>query len=330
MSLNDTRMINDNTELIIFDSDAGIDDAWALLMLLKAEQVRNIKVIAITLVHGNTTVDYAADNCLRILNSVNRTDVPIYKGARESLLPKCPHISTWFGVDGFGDMDYDDEPERFRIQSEHAVSAMYRLVNEHPGKITFVCVGPLTNVALAIKMYHDFADKVKSLYIMGGNCSATGNSSSCAEFNFYCDPESAFILLKSLQCPIYMLPWETCMEDKIDIPLEWRIEELGKTQNKMMELLNEAEIKVFRRNKCVKWNPCDAFVTAVLLKPNEIILKSKNCHATVELSGSLTRGQVVIDHLNRNQNNITIVEQVDVEKCKQLFLWTAGCDNIEF
>lgn len=123
-------MINDNTDLIIFDSDAGIDDAWALLMLLKAEQVRNIKVIAITLVHGNTTVDYAADNCLRILNSVKRSDVPIYKGARESLLPKCPHISTWFGVDGFGDMNYDDEPERFRIQSEHAVSAMHRLVNE--------------------------------------------------------------------------------------------------------------------------------------------------------------------------------------------------------
>lgn len=123
-------MINDNTELIIFDSDAGIDDAWALLMLLKAEQVRNIKVIAVTVVHGNTTVDYAADNCLRILSSADRTDVPVYKGARESLLPKCSKISTWFGVDGFGDMSYDEEPERFRIQNEHAVSAMHRLVNE--------------------------------------------------------------------------------------------------------------------------------------------------------------------------------------------------------
>ncbi len=123
-------MMNDNTDLIIFDSDAGIDDAWALLMLLKAEKHRNIKVIAITLVHGNTTVDYAADNCLRILKCVDRTDVPIFKGARESLIPKCPHLSTWFGVDGFGDMKYDDEPERFLIQSEHAVSAMHRLVNK--------------------------------------------------------------------------------------------------------------------------------------------------------------------------------------------------------
>lgn len=123
-------MINDNTELIIFDSDVGIDDAWALLMLLKAEKVRNIKVIAITLVHGNTTVDYAADNCLRILNCVDRTDVPIYKGARESLIPKCTHLSTFFGVNGFGDMTYDEEPERSLIQSEHAVSAMHRLVNE--------------------------------------------------------------------------------------------------------------------------------------------------------------------------------------------------------
>lgn len=123
-------MINDNTELIIFDSDMGIDDAWALLMLLKAEKVRNIKVVAITLVHGNTTVDYAADNCLRILNCVDRMDVPIYKGAQASLIPKCPSIATFFGIDGFGDIKYDIVPERSLIQSEHAVSAMHRLVNE--------------------------------------------------------------------------------------------------------------------------------------------------------------------------------------------------------
>lgn len=132
-------MIDDNTELIIFDTDAGIDDAWALLMLLKAEKIRNIKVIGITLVHGNTTVDYAADNCLRILDCVDRTDVPIYKGARESLIPKCPHLSTFFGVDGFGDMKYDNEPERSLIQSEHAVSAMHRLVNEVRDSILFNC-----------------------------------------------------------------------------------------------------------------------------------------------------------------------------------------------
>lgn len=135
------NMINDNTELIIFDSDAGIDDAWALLMLLKAEKIRNIKVIAVTLVHGNSTVDYAADNCLRILKCVDRTDVPIYKGARESLLPKCPNMLTFFGIDGFGDMKYDEEPERCLIQSEHAVSAMHRLVNEVKSFFVF-CVVP--------------------------------------------------------------------------------------------------------------------------------------------------------------------------------------------
>lgn len=97
-----------------------------------------------------------------------------------------------------------------------------------------------------------------------------------------------------------------------------------------MELLNEPEIKVFQQNKCNKWNPCDAFVSAIFLKPDQIIQKSKNCHATVELSGTLTRGQVVIDHLNKNQKNITLVLKVDVEKCKQLFLWTAEHDSINF
>lgn len=94
--------------------------------------------------------------------------------------------------------------------------------------------------------------------------------------------------------------------------------------------MNEPEIKVFLFNKCNIWNPCDAFVSAIFLKPEEIIQKSKNCHATVELYGNLTRGQVVIDHLNKNQKNIIIVEQIDVDKCKQLFLWTAEHDDVNF
>lgn len=97
-----------------------------------------------------------------------------------------------------------------------------------------------------------------------------------------------------------------------------------------MDFLNEPEIKVFLNNKCTVWNPCDAFVSAIFLKPDEIIQKSRNCHATVELSGNLTRGQVVIDHLQQNQKNIIIVEEMNVDKCKQLLLWTAEHDGVNF
>ncbi|KAJ6649389.1 putative uridine nucleosidase 2, partial [Pseudolycoriella hygida] len=272
----DTAMINDSTELIIFDTDPGIDDAWALLMLLKAEKVRNIKVLAITLVHGNTTVDYAVDNCLRTLKCIDRTDVPIYKGARESLIPQCTKLAQFFGTDGFGDMTYDNKPEQCLIQKEHAVTAMERL---YPGRITFICVGPLTNMALAIKMYPDFSNKIKALYLMGGNYNER----------------------------IYFI-------EKYDVPHEWRIDELGTIQNKITKLLNEPEIKIFQGHKCNIWNPCDAILIAIFLKPDEIIEKSKYCYATVELAGTFTRGQVAIDHLNKQKKNITIVEKVDVEK----------------
>lgn len=111
---------------------------------------------------------------------------------------------------------------------------------------------------------------------------------------------------------------------------EWRIEELGKNQNRILKLLNEPELKVFLNNNCKVWNPCDAFVSAIFLKPDEIVRKSKKCHATVELSGKFTRGQVVIDHLNQNQDNITIIEQIDVDICKKLFLWTADHEGVDF
>jgi len=78
------------------------------------------------------------------------------------------------------------------------------------GEISIVAVGPLTNLALAMRMDPMFASKMKSLYVMGGNTEGVGNITIAAEFNFHCDPEAAFIVLKNTVVPTVIVAWELC------------------------------------------------------------------------------------------------------------------------
>jgi inosine-uridine nucleoside N-ribohydrolase len=153
-----------------------------------------------------------------------------------------------------------------------------------------------------------------------------GNITSCAEFNFYTDPEAAHIVLTSACCPIYLLPWETCL--RIDISLAWRFNVLGAIQNSQMNLLNTVEKKVWAKSRFTSWIPCDAILAATLLRP-DIVMKSQKCHATVELRGIHTRGQVVIDHLKLKDPNVHLVEEVDTSVLKKMLLWAAGHPDLD-
>lgn len=95
--------------------------------------------------------------------------IPIYQGGLEPLIPHGQDYPLFHGEDGFGDLQYDTEPDISIIQKEPAIVATHRIVKENPGEISLVCLGPLTNVALAIKVYDDFACNVKEVFLMGGN-----------------------------------------------------------------------------------------------------------------------------------------------------------------
>lgn len=98
------------------------------------------------------------------------------------------------------------------IQEKHAVSAIYDIVSNNPGLITIISVGPLTNLALAYKMYPEITLQIKDIFIMGGNHLGVGNLTRTAEFNFHADPESAHIVLDKSKCVVTILPWEACLE----------------------------------------------------------------------------------------------------------------------
>lgn len=161
---------------IIVDCDAGIDDALALIILVSAHKQNKVQIKAITCVNGNTTVDNVVKNVFRTLEVCNATDIPVFRGACSPLLSIKSTNATadqqYYGSDGFGDI-YKNNVDTSKLQSEHAVCALNRIVSENPGKITVVCLGPLTNIALTMKMYPEFINNVKELYVMGGN--STGN-----------------------------------------------------------------------------------------------------------------------------------------------------------
>lgn len=320
---------DDQTNYLIVDTDMGSDDAWALMMILRAEQLLpNIKLLGITCVHGNATLENVVRNTRRILERAGRCDVHIFEGAEQALIPGPPFPDPFHGYDGMADLA-EDNYSTFNVQStvrnENAIEAIRAFADAYPKRVTLLCLGPLTNIALAFRTYRGLSDQFKEIFLMGGNYRGIGNTSRCAEFNFYTDPEAAHIVLLQTKCPVTILPWEACMEENLDITIDWRLDVIGNVANKFVQFLNIVERKLYAQYE--SWMVCDALLTAAYLFPH-CIKKERAWHATVELAGHFTRGQVVVDHLNKNPHNVKIIELLCSSSCKDALLWTANPDAV--
>lgn len=118
----------------------------------------------------------------------------------------------FYGRDGLNCFHFPDPPPISLIQTEHAVAALVRLVKENPGEITLIGIGPLTNIAMAIRLDPTFRVNLKHLFVLGGSVDGYGNLGAGIEFNFALDPEATFIVFKSTDDgiePLIMFPWDT-------------------------------------------------------------------------------------------------------------------------
>jgi len=182
---------------VIIDADPGIDDTFAILL---AAESRYIDLLGITIVAGNTGLENGIRNSFKILDMCNKDFIPVYKGAEVSLENRSIEADYVHGKNGFGDLDY--EPIR-RSTSGDAIEFLINTVNNNPGEISVIAVGPLTNVALAVMRDKDFAKNLKSLLIMG-SAKVEGNVTKFAEFNFYQDPHAAKVVFDSEIENIYL------------------------------------------------------------------------------------------------------------------------------
>ncbi|XP_016963269.1 pyrimidine-specific ribonucleoside hydrolase RihA [Drosophila biarmipes] len=335
---NDTKGLE---RFVVFDCDIGSDDAWALALLLRGEQLslpggKRYKLVAITCVQGNTDVQNGSQNALRILRLLERRDIPVFRGCASPIVPRTwKDQSRFHGIDGFKDVgDYPDVSElQEQLQEEHAVNAMYRLVCQSPKQVDFLLCGPLTNFANCINLYGDaFLEKIGGVYIMGGNIYGRGNIMKCAEFNFMMDPEAAHTTLERLKEPALILPWEPCIEDAFHLSLDWRLNVLGSVDHPFVKLMTRVERAMMEPRGIKKWLNPDAALAAAYLFPEAMIAEHLDYHATVELAGVHTRGQMVLDHLrgrrvdaiHGRQSNVRIITHLNREPFRTIMSWT-GC-----
>jgi len=179
---------------MIIDTDGGVDDAVAILWAATSPVV---DLLGISVVHGNVAMRQAGQNVCRILELAGRSDVPVALGEANPY-PSAPHLRPAdfvHGADGLGNTNYP-EPTHAPT-SEHGVDLLLRTVAAHPGEISLVTIGPLTNIARAIARDSAFASRVRELVVMGGAVTVAGNALPAAEANIAHDPEAAALVVRA-------------------------------------------------------------------------------------------------------------------------------------
>jgi len=201
-------------EKIIFDTDSGPfnDDGVALVMLLQSST--KVSIEGVTTVPGNVWPVAGAEYMLANLKMMQRSDIPVYIGAENPLVSTASSVAAaaqrWGQQSYIGAFAQTRPLERKQVepppyfgfsglapQKENAVDFIARTILAHPGDITLFAIGPMTNLAMALRLHPEVETKVKRLVFMGGAEGVPGNVNDAAEFNFWFDPEAAQVVLRS-------------------------------------------------------------------------------------------------------------------------------------
>jgi purine nucleosidase len=174
---------------ILIDTDPGIDDSLAILLALASPE---ISLEGISVVHGNCSLEQAVTNGLSVLELAHAEHIPLAVGCELPLVQPSLLAPETHGNTGLG---YANLPEpRIKPTSQHGCDFLIEKILSNPGEMTLVAIGPLTNVALAIRKEPRIVGALKELVIMGGAIRAEGNTTALAEFNTYVDPHAAHIV----------------------------------------------------------------------------------------------------------------------------------------
>src|SRR5437773_6882344 len=277
--------------LLLIDTDTASDDAVALIMALRSSQVR---VLAITTVAGNVGVQQAARNALYTAELCG-SDVPVFVGAEKPLQREHQSADWFHGHDGLGDHGYP-APRR-ALEKKHAVDTIVETIGANPG-LVLVTLGPLTNIALALERDPGIAAKVGRCVIMGGAPCCEGNVTPAAEYNIWCDPEAARIVIRS-GFPVELVGWHLCRGDAalhlddiervlgFDTPIaRFAIECNSRAQEAYFEQTGEHGISL-----------PDPVAMSIALDPSVVTSQTEN-DVDVETTSELTRGMTVVDRHN--------------------------------
>ena len=301
----------------LIDTDTASDDAVALIMALRAPDVR---VVAITTVAGNVGVEQSTRNALYTVELCG-ANVPVFPGAEKPLM-RVHESATWFhGRDGFGEHNYPtarQTPEKL-----HAADAIIQTIEANPG-LVLVTLGPLTNVALAVAKKPAIAAKVSRCVVMGGAPCCEGNVTPAAEFNIWVDPEAArTVFLSGL--PVELVGWHLCRGNAVlnDADIAYVLglnTKLGHFAVECNSIARKAlMVQTGEDGICLP----DPVAMCLALDPT-VGTDWSTHYVDIETRSELTRGMTVVDRLNvaDDERNRTVWSEVVSKKPNSKVCWT--------
>ncbi|BDP42038.1 hypothetical protein DAETH_20070 [Deinococcus aetherius] len=291
---------------VILDGDPGHDDAVNLLLALASPELR---VLGLTTVFGNVGVERTTHNTL-VVRELARADVPVYRGADRPLVAGPISAELVHGESGL-DGPHLPTPSR-NVEAEHAAHFIIHAVREQPGDVTLVPTGPLTNVALALRLAPDIAPLIRRIVWMGGSTD-TGNWTPAAEFNALADPHAAHIVFTS-GVPLTMIGLNASHQAIAHPARVAAFRALATPVGEFVAVL----LEFFAEHHRVRygWDGGalhDPLTVAWLLRPE--LFRTRPMHVEIDLTGGPSRGRTVADvwGVTGKAPNAEVMTEVDAD-----------------
>lgn len=285
---------------ILIDTDPGVDDALALLLALKSQELR---IEAITTVSGNVHVEQATQNLLRILGLLDLSEYPIVaQGEAQPLVKPLVKAEHVHGIDGLGNISEIQNPDgsaRYplascSISTISGADLILEMVNRFPNELIIVALGPLTNISVAIQKDLECMRKLQGIILMGGVFSEYGNVTTTAEFNVFVDPHAAHEVFHS-GIPVHIVPLD--VTHQVVLTGERLIAETKGNNDKLASFLMESTqacMEFYRQNVgFYGLHVHDALPIGILTQPH--LFENIAAYVQVETEGHLTSGMTVAD-----------------------------------
>ena len=300
---------------ILIDTDPGIDDALAILLALASPE---LQVDGVSAVHGNCSVEQATANALAVLELAHASQIPVARGfalplVQPSLLAPETHGATGIGYARFS-------PPKARPVTQHSVEFLIEKILSAPGEMTLVCIGPLTNLAVAIRKEPRLLKAVKEVIIMGGAIRHEGNTTPLAEYNVYVDPHASHMVYHS-GLPITLVPLDVtyqCALTRADV------ERLQKIQSPIPRFIADAtRFYMEFHDRYQQIEGCiinDPLALALAFAPE--LCDYEEHYVDVDLSGGVSMGKTFADFFRMTSQpaNMKIALNVRAREFIELFL----------
>lgn len=297
---------------VIIDCDPGIDDSLALLMALNSPEIH---ILGITTVSGNVNSIKGAKNAIRVLELVDRLDIPVYVGETRPLVREFCNAEDTHGEDGLGECGYGNK-EEYEVKYG-AVDFILDTISKED--VTILALGPLTNLAKALERDKSRFNKIKEIISMGGAFKSHGNCSPVAEYNYWVDPHAVKYFLENNKVPITIVPLDVTREIILTPNYRELINqfntEIGKFIVDITKFYVDFHWKQERTLGCVINDP---LVIGYLLDKSICEEKEYYCQCVTD---GIVLGQLMVDvgEFYRKESNAKILTKVDSNKFMSMF-----------